>query len=190
MKEDHLCLDEFAWHAGQAATTFIAEVAEKTDELVFLGGEGSDVVPFVVGVRAGEGLAARDGLRAVLGHEHLYPVVVVGVNNGGDVEVGVACETVEAELTEHAWLVLGAGGDRVEVSDPGVGEGCISSTHAWDDEGWDLFEGRLRGEVDGSFGVVLVDEVDCVGGSEGCKRGGCEEGSSEMHFGKGSLEEV
>jgi len=41
----------------------------------------------------------------------------------------------------------------------------------------------LGGEVDGSVGAVLVDEVDGVGSCHGCERGGCENDSlDELHF--------
>jgi hypothetical protein len=48
--------------------------------------------------------------------------VVVGVDDGGDVEEGDAVPAVEGDLAEHAGHFLLAVRDGVEVADPALGE--------------------------------------------------------------------
>lgn len=134
-------------------------------------------------------MAAGDGLVAVLGHDHLDTVDVVGVDNGGDVEVGGASEAVKADLTEHARGHLGALRDREPVAGPALREGLVDGGHAIDDEVVEGLETEVWGEDNGTLSAVLVDEVDnVVGGSQGRKRGGCEkDGTDELHFDNATL---
>lgn len=163
------------------ALALVAEVAKEADELIAVSAERGNVVPLVVGVGAREGLAARHGVAGVHWEDHLHTLVVVGVDNGRDVKVGCAGEAVEANLTEHTgniWLALR---DGVPVASPAGREGLVGSGHAWDDELRNGLETEIRGEDDGALGVVLVDKVDRASRSEGCKRGGCEDGAEELH---------
>jgi hypothetical protein len=182
---DDLRGDVFAAHScNDAATAVIAEVSEEDDEFVVGGREGGNIVPLVVGVCAREGLAAGDRLATVLGEDHLHALSVIWVDDGRNVEVVGSSKTVPAELgqhTGHVWSTLGNG---IAVADPLVREGLVGGCEALDNEVGDLLEAFLGGANYGSFGAVLVDEVDNVlGCCHGCERGGCKnEGAEELHF--------
>jgi hypothetical protein len=120
---------------------------------------GLDIIPLVVCVGTREGLAARDGGVAVEREDLLHALVVVRVDNGADIEVGCTSKAVEADLTQHAWDVVLALGDRVPVADPALGEGLVGGLIARDGEGRNAGEAEVLGEVDGAFGAILVDEV-------------------------------
>ena len=175
----HLCLDELVRHARDGgAAALVAQVAEEADEGVVGGAEGGDVVGLVVGVGAGEGLAARQRGVAVLGEDHLDAVDVVGVDDGRDVKVVGARVPVPAHLAEHAWDVGGPVVVRVPVADPGVGEIDAGGAVACDGDGIDGRERLLGREDDVAGRTVLVDELDGVGccqREEG--RGGSDEGA-------------
>ena len=171
-------------HTCETSSPLVAEVSEEADELRVWGRERRDVIPVVVGVSAREGLAAGDRFVAVLRCDHLDTLVIIWADDGRYIEEGVTGETTEANLTEHTWNVLGSFGDRVPVADPSVGEAGISCSEPSHYNGWDILKRSLRGENDSAFSAVLVDKVNDVGGSnERCKRGGCEEDASELHFG-------
>ena len=182
-----LCLDELAGHARQGATGRAAEGADKADESIVGGGESSDVVWLVVGIGAGEGLATRDRRAAVLGEDHLDALGVGGVDYGGDIEVVRARITVPADLTQHAGDVGGAVVVRVPVADPGVGEGHVGCAETVDDDAVDGSETFLGSEDDVSGRAVLVDELDCVGRSQGEESRSGEEGRCELHFASSSV---
>jgi len=175
-------------HAGKAASTLIAQVTKKADQFSVRCRQGSDVIELVVCIGTGEGLAARDGLVAVLWHNHLDPVDIAGIDDSRHVEVGLLSKPVEANFSEHARLILGSLRNRVPVANPSSRKGGFSCTQSWDDEWHNFLERSLRGEDDGSLSVVLVDEVDRVGSNEGGKRSSCEEGSGELHFDKSSVD--
>lgn len=156
--------------------------AKGADELLLLGSLGLDVVRQVVGVVAREVDAARHGLQG-LGREHLLDVVlVVGVDNGGDVKVGQAVPAAKVDLAEHAGDVVGALLDGVEVALPGIGEGNSGVLSTADLDGVDVGAAGVGGEVDGALSVVQGPEGDAGGrresrgGNEGSNRGG------ETHF--------
>ena len=160
----------------------IAKVSDKADKFVVVGGKSLDIIPLVVGVGAGESLAARDRLVGILWEEHLDTVDVVRVDNGGDIKVGCSSKAVESNLAKHAWDIFRSLGDRVKVTNPSSWEGDIASGEAFDSEFVNGRQTLLCGEDNGTGGAVLIDKVNCVGGSHGCKRGGCEEDSvDELH---------
>ncbi len=91
--------------SNETAFARVAQISNEDDELGIGRGEGCNVVPLVVGVGAGEGLASGEGGVAVLGEDLLDAVSVIGVDDGRDIEVGSAAVAVEAELGQHAWHV-------------------------------------------------------------------------------------
>lgn len=96
--------------------------AKSGDDVVLLGGFGLDVVGEVVGIVAGEDFTARHGALGLSRVHLLDAVLIVGVDNGGDVEEGQAVLARELDLAEHASLVLLALGDGVEVTDEVIRE--------------------------------------------------------------------
>jgi len=126
--------DEFTGHASHETTSaLVAEVSEEDYELVVRGGQGRDVVPFVIGVCAGEGLASGDRCITVLGEDHLNAYGVRWVDDGGDVEVGGVSEAVEAEFCQHAGDSRSSLRDREEVADPAVWHGLVRGPKAFND---------------------------------------------------------
>jgi len=157
----NLCGDELAGHSGDETTAaLVADGAEEADEVASVGAESSDVIPLVVGVGAGEGLAAGDWGAAVKREEHLDAVVVIWVDDGGDIKVGGASEAVEACLSEHTWDIGGSLRDGVPVANPAGWEGLVGGLGAGDDELGDALKASVWGEDDGALSAVLVDEVD------------------------------
>lgn len=104
-------------------------------------------------------MAARDRFVAVKREDLLDSVDVVGVDNGRDIIVSGAQETVEADLAEHTWDVLLPVGDGVPVTDPACWESLVGGLGALDDELWKALETGAGSEDDGTLGGVLVDEV-------------------------------
>lgn len=177
--------DESVRHSrGEATTTVVAEVSKQYDELVVGGREGRNVVPLVVRVGAGELLATGDGLIAILREDHLDTLVVIWVDNSGDIEISGITKAVEAELGQHARHVGSALRNGVGIADPVLGDGLVGDRVAFDDKVWDLLETGLCSEYDSSCGAVLVDEVKNVFCCcQGCERGGCKENSAvKLHF--------
>jgi len=157
----NLCGDELAGHSGDETTAaLVADGAEEADEVASVGAESSDVIPLVVGVAAGEGLAARDWGAAVEREDHLDAVVVIWVDDGRDIEVGGASKAVETDLSEHAWNVGGSIRDGVPVANPAGWEGLVGGLGAGDDELGDALKASVWSEDDGALSAVLVDEVD------------------------------
>ena len=157
----NLCGDEFTGHSGDETTAaLVADGAEEADEVASVGAESSDVIPLVVGVAAGEGLAARDWGAAVEREDHLDAVVVIWVDDGRDIEVGGASKAVETDLSEHAWNVGGSIRDGVPVANPAGWEGLVGGLGAGDDELRDALKASVWSEDDGALSAVLVDEVD------------------------------
>lgn len=156
--------------------------AKGGDNVSLLGSLGLDIVREPVAVVARESLATRHGGLAA-GRPHLLDVVVVaGVNDGGDIEVGEAVPGVEVDLTEHAGDVGGARLDGVEVTDPGVGELDNRLLLVVDGNRLELRGARARSEVDGTSDIVESPEGD-TGGADGSSGGNEGHGrSSEMHF--------
>lgn len=107
--------------------------------------------------------------------------MVVGVDNGRDVEVGHAVPATEVDLAEHTGDVGSTLLDSVVVANPSIGEGDGLLGSAADSDGGELVETRVGSEVDGSLNGVQSDKGD--GSSKGSGRGGDESGesSSELH---------
>lgn len=179
----NLCGDEVTGHlCDETTTALVADGAEEADEVGSVGAESGNVIPLVVGVGAGECLAARYRGAAVEREDLLYAVGVIWVDDGRDIKVGGACEAIETDLAEHAWDVFGALGDGVPVANPAGWEGLVGGLRAGDDELGNALKTSVLGEDDGALSAVLVDEVDCASRGEGCKRGGCEDGAEELHL--------
>lgn len=156
--------------------------AQGGDDVGLRGGLGLDVVGQPVSVVAWEDLATGHGLLRRLGPHLLDVVLVVGVDDGRDVEVGQAVPAREVDLTQHARVVRLAILDGVEVADPRLGELDGRVLLVVDDDGGDIGRSRVAGEVDGALDVVEGPEGDSAGADGG--RGG-DEGhgrGSEMHL--------
>jgi hypothetical protein len=156
--------------------------AKGLDEVDLGSDLGLDVVRKVVGVVAGEDLAARHGALGVGGPHLLDVVVIAGVDNGGDVKVGEAVPAAELDLAEHAGNVVLTLGDGVVVADPGVGEGDLLLLAAADGDGVEPSRLGVGSEVDGALNVVEGPEGD--GGGLGEDSGGNEghDGGGELHL--------
>lgn len=157
--------------------------AKGGDEVNLLSNLGLDVVGEPVAVVTREGLATGHGGVAGLGPHLLDIVLVVGVNDGRDVEVGLAVPTTESDLAEHAGLVLGTLLDGVEVTNVLIREvngNLLSTAHG---NGLGALKTRIRGEDDGTLLVIESDKGD--GGSSSVSSRGNEasESSSELHVG-------
>lgn len=156
--------------------------AKGGDNVSLLGSLGLDIVREPVAVVAREGLATRHGGLAAGGPHLLDVVVVLRVNNGGDIEVGETVPGVKVDLTEHAGDVAGAILDSVEVADPGVGELDNLLLLVADGDRLELRGAIARSEVDGTGDIVESPEGD-TGGADGSSGGNKGHGrSSEMHF--------
>jgi len=174
--------DILAGHSGDnTSLALVADVAKKADKLTAVGAEGSNVVPFVVGVGTREGLAARDGNAVVQREDHLHTLGIIWVDNGRDIEVRGTSEAIETDLAEHARDSLRAVRDGEPVACPAGREGLIGGGHTGDDELRNGLKASVLSEDDGTLGVVLVDKVDRASGGEGGKRKGCEDGAEELH---------
>jgi hypothetical protein len=154
-----------------------------SDEINLLSNLGLDVVGEPVAVVTREGLATRHGGVAGLGPHLLDIVLVVGVNDSRDVEVGLAVPATEGDLTEHTGLVLGTLLDGVEVTNVLVREvngNLLSTAHG---NGLGALETRIRGEDNGTLLVIEGDEGDCASSSVGSRGNEASESSSELHVG-------
>lgn len=162
-------------HAGRTS-------AESGDDVVLICDLGLDVVRKVVGIVAREHLATRHG-RLGLGRPHLLDVFLVrGIDDRGDVEVGLAVPAREVDLAEHAGRVLVTLLDGVEVTDVGLGEVDSGLLSAADSDSVDVGRARVGGEVDGADLIVKGPESDLASADSGGERGNeAEGGSREMH---------
>jgi hypothetical protein len=156
---------------------------ECSDEVNLLSNLGLDIIGEPVGIVARELLAARHGRGTSLGPHLLDVVLVVGVDNGRDVEVRLAVPATEGDLTEHARLVLVALLDSVEVTDVLVREidGNLLSTA--DSDGLGALKARVRGEDDGALLVIKGNKGDGGSSSVGSRGDEANESGSELHFG-------
>lgn len=109
-------------------------------------------------------------------------VLVVGVDNGRDVEVGQALPATKVDLAEHAGSVVRTILDGVPVALPGVRESDGGVLARGGGDGVNVGAARVAGEVDGALSVVQGPEGNA--GSAGESRGGNEGSnrSSEKHF--------
>ncbi|QSZ32798.1 hypothetical protein DSL72_002377 [Monilinia vaccinii-corymbosi] len=156
------------------------EITKKADELGLMGGLGLDVVRLVVGVRTREFLATGDGGSGCKREELLDTNDVIWADDSRDIKVSQATPGIEANFSEHAFVVGSAGRPGKKVADPLVGEGLDSCAVAADGDRCELVAFWVGCEDDGAGGVVLVDEVNGAGRGDACegcdsgKNGGCE----------------
>lgn len=164
-----------------------AAAAQGDDDVGLVGDLGLDVVGQVVGVVAGEGVAARDGGVGGFSRVHEHDVVGVGgVDNGGHVKVGRTAPALEVDLGEHAGDVRVAGSDSVGVANEASrevdGDGGTSSDG-------DRVHGRdalAGGDVDGAVNAVGGDKGEGVLGlSSGGKSQSGGDVAEREHFGEG-----
>jgi len=158
------------------------EVTKKADEIGLGGGLGLDVIELVVSVVAREGLATRNW---GLGGSWVYLLditIVIWVDDGGYIEPdsGVT-PSIERDLSEHTWSVLGALLDGVEVTDPSVWEGDALGFKTLNRNGVNGALTRLWGEVDSALDRILVDELNAVGKDLGGHDGKRNSGGGELH---------
>jgi hypothetical protein len=158
-------------------------------QLSLRGGDGLNIVGEVVGSVAREDGAARhqsldrDGVLA--GGPHLVDtIVVISVDNGGDIKVSNVVPALEGNLTEHAAGVVGTLRDGVPVANPTRREGDSLGAEASNLDRVDLGVARARSEDDLAGGAVLADKGDSVG-STGNSGSGSDHGGDlgeETHF--------
>lgn len=158
-------------------------LADGDDDVLLMGNLGLDIIREVVGIVAREDHAARHG-RLGVGREHLLDVVLVlGLDDGRDVEVSLALSTVELDLAEHARGVLLSLGDGVEVANVLVREGHSLLLRGVDLDGLHIPGVFVGGEVDGTADVVKGPEGDLSGGGNGGRAEKSKDGGGELHFG-------
>jgi hypothetical protein len=160
----------------------LSRATESGDDVGLVSNLGLDIIGQVVGVVAREVLAARHGLLGVSGPHLLDAVLVVGVNDGRDIEVGEAHPASEEKLAKHAGLVLRALGDSVEVALVVLGElngGVLSGA---DGDRLDLSAAGGRSEDNLASSVIKSLESDGSSVDSGGSGSKAEERSSEMHL--------
>jgi len=159
-------------------------VAESGDEVLLVGDLGLDVIGQVVSVVARPLLTTRGNGGVGSRVHHLDIVVVVGDDNGRNVEVGLAQPAVKGNLSKHAATsVLLALLNSVSVANPAGGELDRSIVVAGDGDRVNGGHASSRGEVNGTLGAVLVEELDGVGADHGGSSSS-NKGSElrELHF--------
>jgi len=158
------------------------EVTKKADELGLRGGLGLDIIPLVVSVVARKGLATRDWGLGGSWVNLLDVGVVIWVDNGGYIEPGSGgTPSIERDLSEHTWDVIGTLLNGIEVTDPSVWEGDVLGSKTIDGDGVNGFLTLLWGEVDGALDRILVDEINAVGKSLSSHEGERKSGGGELH---------
>lgn len=157
-------------------------LAQRLPQVNLLGDLGLDIVGEVVGVVAGEDLAARHGGVGASGPHLLDVAVVARSDDGRDVKVGQAVPAAKLDLTEHAGDVGLASGDSVVVADPGVGELDGLVLGAVDNDRVKGSRLGVAGEVDGTLNVVEGPEGDGGGAGDSGRGNKGHDGGSEMHF--------
>ena len=152
------------------------------DDVGLISDLGLDVVGKVVGVVAREFLATRHGGLG-LGRPHLLDaVLVIGIDNGGDIEVGLSVVARELDLAKHARLVLLALLNGVEVANELVGELDSRLLRAVDLNGVEEVLVVVGSEVDCALRIVESPECDLVGRTgESGRAEKSKNGSGEMH---------
>lgn len=137
--------------------------AQGAHEVILVGDLGLNVIRKPVDIVAGEHLTTRHGPR-LCGRPHLLDVVVVlGVNNGRDVKVVQLVPAREGNLAKHAWDVVLAVLDGVEVADPSIREGNSGVLLAVDLDGLHSRLTSVASEVDSTLNGVEGPEGDCGG---------------------------
>lgn len=150
--------------------------------MLLLSDLGLNIVRQVVSVVAREDDAARHG-RVGLGRVHLLDVVLVaGVDDGRDVEVGLALGAGELDLAEHAGGVLLALGDGVEVADVALGEVDGGLLRRVDGDGIHGPAVLVGSKVDGATDVIESPEGDLASRGQGGGAESGENGGGELHL--------
>lgn len=157
--------------------------AQSGDEINLLSDLGLDIVEHVVGVVAGEHLAAGDRSLGAGGPHLLDVVLVSGVDNRRNVEVGFALPAAEGDLAEHTVLVALALLKSNEVADVGFGESDGGVLLAGDGHGLNLRVALTGSEDDGANFVIESLKGDGAGGNRGDGGGKGEKSLGELHFG-------
>ena len=147
-----------------------------------VGDLGLDIVPHPVGIVAREDLAARHGGHLILGPHLLDVVVVIGVDNGRDVEEGHATKGTKVDLAEHAGVVLLALLDGVEVANVLVSKVDGGVLLVADSDGGHLGRAGAGSEVDGALDVIQSPEGDGAGLGGGGRGDEADDGVGEMHL--------
>jgi hypothetical protein len=157
-------------------------LTEDGDDVVLLSDLGLNVIGEVVGVVAGEVVTAGHGALG-LGRVHDLDVgLIIGVNDGGDVKVGLAQPAAELDLAQHAGDVLLASGDGVEVADKLLREVDGDVLGAVNSDGVEEVLVVVGSEVDGALNVINGLEGDLVGADEGSGAQESEDRSGELHL--------
>jgi len=125
--------------AGSAVGSVTANsTAKKADEVVLMSSLGLDIIGMVVGVVAGEHLAAGDGMLPLGGHDDFHADVVARVDDGGDIEEGNSLKRVEGELAKHAGHVRPTVTDGIVVANPSMRDALSGGGLSLDAERLDL----------------------------------------------------
>lgn len=143
---------------------------------------GLDVIREPVDVVAREDFTARHGGEAAGGPHLLDVVVVVGVNNGRDVEVSLSLPATELDLAEHARDVLVTLLDGVVVANVVVGEVNSGLLLVADSHRVDFRGARAGSEVDGANLVVEGPEGDLASGDRGSSGSESQKSGGELHL--------
>jgi hypothetical protein len=155
--------------------------AQGSPEVDLVGDLGLDVIGKPVAVVAGEVLATRHGGEGDSGPHLLDVVVIAGVDNGRDIEVGQAVPAAELNLAEHAGLVLRAGLDSVPVADPSVGERDSGVLGTADGNAGERGRLRIGSEDKGALDVVEGPESNRGGAGDSGRGNKGHERSRELH---------
>jgi len=156
-------------------------ISNQADKFLLLGDLSLLIIRHVVSVGAREGLATRLRRLRALWVEDLNVVVIIWVDDGGDIEECLALGAVPGHLAEHAVLLLVLGTECVPVADPAVGEGSSLGLAALQREAGDWWAALLSDEDDLAVDAVLGDHVNCVGSGEGDESSKAE-ALKELHF--------
>lgn len=151
------------WRGSRRGGGFGSSGSENADEVNFFGCLCLNVVGLVVGVIAWEYVAAGDGRRCYLGPHLLDVGMVVGINNGGDVEIGYAHPALEGDFAKHTRHIWTALGDGVPVANPALGEVDGDGLKARDNGIRERGVTDAGSEDHGALDWVLANKLDGVG---------------------------
>jgi len=156
--------------------------ANEADKVRLGAGKGRDIVWCVVAVRATRVcLAATHWCLCILWVQLLDTIVVVRVDNGGDIEVVVVIEAIELDLAQHARYNSSSGIDHVPVACPSAGETLSVGSTGREGGLRDGFKTKAGSEDDFAGLVVLADELDRVVGHDQGRKSSEDGGDLETH---------
>ena len=164
--------------------------SKRNDEVCLVRGLGLQVIiPLVVGEGTGEDIATRRWLRRASWPDLLDADVVIGLNNGRDVEEGQAIPAVEADFSEHTRFKRFAIQDGEEVALPAIRNLDLDIIVSLDADRFKMFVSRVVVEVNCAVEVVLGLESNRVVSRDNRGQGGQEKSKRELHIGmlQGSL---